>query len=49
MPLRIVVGRDAKDRKVEWKPRSGGETEVMSADDVVARVSAAIEAATAAS
>ena len=46
VPLRVVVGRDAKDRKVEWKPRSGGETEVMSADDVVSRVRAAIDAAT---
>ena len=44
VPLRVVVGRDAADRKVEWKPRSGGETEVISADDVVARVQAALEA-----
>ena len=44
VPLRVVVGRDASDRKVEWKPRAGGEVEVISADDVLARVQAALEA-----
>jgi len=41
VPLRVVVGRDAGDRKVEWKPRVG-ETVVMSADEVVGRVTAAL-------
>lgn len=44
IPLRVVVGRDAADRKVEWKPRVGGEVEVISADDVLGRVKAAFEA-----
>ena len=43
IPLRVVVGRDAKDRKVEWKPRTGGDVEVISADDVLSRVQTAIE------
>ena len=42
VPLRIVVGRDAKDRRVEWKPRSGGETEVIGADEAIERVKAAV-------
>ncbi len=45
IPLRVVVGRDAADRKVEWKPRVGGETEVISADDVLPRIRAALEEA----
>ena len=44
IPMRVVVGRDAADRKVEWKPRTGGEVEVISADDVLARVQAAFDA-----
>ncbi len=40
IPLRVIVGRDAADRKVEWKPRTGGETEVISADEVLGRVQA---------
>jgi len=46
IPLRVVVGRDAKERRVEWKPRSGGETEVIDADEVVVRVRAALQAVT---
>jgi len=42
IPLRVVVGRDASERKVEWKPRVGGEVEVISADDVLPRVLAAL-------
>ncbi len=45
IPLRVVVGRDAADRKVEWKPRTGGETEVIAADDVLGRIQAALEEA----
>ncbi|MDA1194885.1 MAG: proline--tRNA ligase [Planctomycetota bacterium] len=47
IPLRVVIGRDAGDRKVEWKPRVGGEVEVISADDVLGRVQAALAAASA--
>ena len=25
LPLRVVVGRDAKDRRVEWKLRAGAD------------------------
>jgi prolyl-tRNA synthetase len=45
VPLRVVIGRDAGDRKVEWKPRSGGEVEVIAADEVLPRVQAALETA----
>jgi prolyl-tRNA synthetase len=45
IPLRVVVGRDAADRKVEWKPRVGGEVEVISADDILARVQAQMQPA----
>ncbi len=44
IPLRVVVGRNASDRQVEWKPRTGGETEVIAADDVLTRVQAAFDA-----
>jgi prolyl-tRNA synthetase len=44
IPLRIVVGRDAGDRKVEWSPRSGGEKEVVSAEEALNRVIAKVEA-----
>ncbi len=47
VPMRIVVGRDAKDRKVEWKPRASGETDVIGADDALARVGTALGASTA--
>ena len=44
IPLRIVVGRDAGDRKVEWSPRSGGEKEVVSAEEALERVIAKVKA-----
>ncbi len=44
IPLRVVVGRDAGERKVEWKPRVGA-VEVISADDVLPRVLDALSAA----
>ena len=37
IPLRIVVGRDAAERKVEWALREGGDKESIGADDAVAR------------
>jgi prolyl-tRNA synthetase len=42
IPLRIVVGRDAGDGKVEWSPRSGGEREVVSIDAAYERARAAV-------
>ncbi|MFT5284845.1 MAG: prolyl-tRNA synthetase [Planctomycetota bacterium] len=37
IPLRLVVGRDAVDRKVEWNPRQGDEKDVLSFEDALAR------------
>ncbi|TAH34454.1 MAG: proline--tRNA ligase [Planctomycetota bacterium] len=42
IPLRIVVGRDASQRQVEWKPRRGGSTAIVDAEEAVARVRAAL-------
>ncbi|HEX9793733.1 MAG TPA: proline--tRNA ligase [Planctomycetota bacterium] len=42
VPLRVVVGRDAGERQVEWKPRSGAAAEALAADAVLARVQAAL-------
>ncbi len=42
IPLRIVVGRDATDRKVEWNPRAVEGSEVVSADEALERVLAAM-------
>ena len=42
IPLRIVVGRDATDRKVEWNPRALEGSEVVSADEALERVRAAM-------
>lgn len=44
IPLRIVVGRDAADSKVEWSLRSGGDAEVIGSDDALARVREALAA-----
>ncbi|MGE0192110.1 MAG: proline--tRNA ligase [Planctomycetota bacterium] len=49
IPLRVVVGRDAGERRIEWKPRVGGDAEALSADEVLPRVRAAIQAAARAS
>ena len=38
IPLRIVIGRDAGERRVEWKPRSGGEAALLSAEEALDRV-----------
>ncbi|MCH2111803.1 MAG: proline--tRNA ligase [Planctomycetes bacterium] len=45
IPLRIVVGRDAGEDRVEWNPRVGGEKEVVSSAKAVARVLSAMEEA----
>jgi prolyl-tRNA synthetase len=42
VPLRVVVGRDAAERKVEWKPRVGDGAGVIGADEVLARVQTAV-------
>lgn len=44
IPLRIVVGRDAAARQVEWKPRRGGAAELVGAEEALARVRAALAA-----
>ncbi|MCH4890841.1 proline--tRNA ligase [Acidaminobacter sp. JC074] len=38
IPLRVNVGRDASESLVEFKLRSGGETEVISSNDVLNKV-----------
>ncbi len=43
LPLRIVVGRDAPDGRVEWSLRSGGDSEVVDAEEAIARAVAACE------
>jgi prolyl-tRNA synthetase len=42
VPLRIVVGRDAAERGVEWSLRAGGEREAIGADEAMARVRAMV-------
>lgn len=37
IPLRIVVGRDAGERKVEWALRTGGDKESLGADAAIER------------
>jgi prolyl-tRNA synthetase len=44
IPLRIVVGRDAGERKVEWSVRGvDGDRETISADEALDRVRAAVK------
>ncbi len=38
IPQRIVVGRDAAQRKVEWKPRSAAQAEVVDAAEALSRL-----------
>jgi prolyl-tRNA synthetase len=45
IPLRIVVGRDASDRKVEWNRRDEEGSEVMDVDAALERVTEAMSAA----
>lgn len=40
IPLRIVVGRDAKDGKVEWSPRRGAEKETLELGVAIERAAA---------
>ena len=42
IPLRVVVGRDAAEGKVEWQPRAGGEREVIAAEEATKRVRDAV-------
>ncbi|MCP3915554.1 MAG: proline--tRNA ligase [bacterium] len=44
IPLRVVIGRDAGDDKVEWQQRTGGETEVIASGEALERVRAAVAA-----
>lgn len=44
IPLRIVVGRDAADRKVEWSVRGvDGDRETITVDEALERVRAAVK------
>ena len=44
IPLRIVVGRDAGERQVEWSVRGvDAPRENLSAEDAMVRVRAAVE------
>ncbi len=45
LPMRVVVGRDAAERKVEWKLRTDEEAEVISADEVLPRMIEALSQA----
>ena len=47
IPMRIVVGRDAADDKVEWSPRVGGDDakEIVTSGEACERVVAACHAA----
>ncbi len=47
IPLRLVVGRDASDRKVEWNRRDEEGSEVMEVEAALERVRAAVREATA--
>ncbi len=38
IPLRVVVGRDAADGKVEWSTRASAERSVITYDEVVAEI-----------
>jgi prolyl-tRNA synthetase len=42
VPLRIVVGRDAGARRVEWNERASAGSEVIDAELALARVRAAL-------
>ncbi len=42
VPLRIVVGRDAAERKVEWNDRREEGNEVMDVDDAIGRAQSTI-------
>ena len=44
IPLRIVVGRDAAEGKVEWSTRREGERSVITAEEAVSRAEAALNA-----
>ena len=46
LPVRIAVGKKGlADGKVEWKRRDGGEVELVSLTDVVAKAAAAVKGA----
>ncbi len=47
IPLRVVVGRDAAERQVEWNPRATEGSAVMTVEDALAKVRAAIAEANA--
>ncbi|MNU92779.1 Proline--tRNA ligase [compost metagenome] len=38
IPLRIVIGKLAKDRHVEWKERSKAEAEVLDFEDALVKI-----------
>jgi len=44
IPLRIVVGRDAAERMVEWNERAGEGSEVVSVEDALARAVESVHA-----
>ena len=43
IPMRVTVGKLISDGNVEFKLRTGGENEVISIDEVCARVKAEFE------
>ena len=45
VPLRIVIGRDATERKVEWNPRVGDDKEVISVEDAIERAKETVRTA----
>jgi prolyl-tRNA synthetase len=44
IPLRVVVGRDAADGKVEWSTRASSERSVVTVLEVIENIGQAIEA-----
>ena len=43
IPLRLVVGRDAAERKIEWNPRQGDDKDVMSFEAALERAKAFVK------
>ena len=45
IPLRLVIGRDAAERKVEWNPRRGDDKDVLEFDEALERAKAFVAGA----
>ena len=45
IPLRLVIGRDAAERRVEWNPRRGDDKDVLDYDEALERAKAFVAGA----